>query len=230
MKRIILYTVCCLSAHFLFADESYQESDQRIWHYGFTLGLNSYGFAVTPANPKLIGAQVSTMTPGFTVGILGDLKLNNFFNLRFTPNLDFTTRSISYSDLTSNSTTWLTQDIQSTIIQLPLYIKYRAVWYNRSRPYLIAGGGLDCDLQRSKDVNVLLRPYDFFVAFGVGCDIYFDYFRLSPEFKFCLGMNNVLTPLSARGDLGSLTDDQIRYTKALSRLTSKLFVLTFNFE
>jgi len=230
MKRIIFYIACFLCATSILAEEDYHEADQRTWHYGFTLGINSYGFAVTPTDPKSVGAQVSTMTPGFTVGIIGDLRLNNFFNLRFTPNLNFTERTISYRDYTTNpSSTWKDLLVQSTIIELPLYLKYRSVWYNRSRPYLIIGGGLDCDLQRSKEVNVLLRPYGYFVAFGMGCDIYFDFFRLSPEFKFCLGLNNMLTPMSER-EAGSFTAEQRAYTDVISRLTSKLFVLTFNFE
>jgi hypothetical protein len=175
-----------------------------------------------------VGAQVSSFTPGFTVGIIGDLRLNNFFNLRFTPSLNFTQRTILYRDLTT-ATQWPDQTIQSTFITLPLYIKYRSVWYNRTRPYLIAGAGIDCDLQRGKDVNVYLKTYSPFIAFGMGCDIYFDFFRLSPEFKFCLGMSNVLTPLYDR-NASDLTSEQRRYTDVISRLTSKAFVLTFNFE
>ncbi|MBP1639220.1 MAG: hypothetical protein H6Q17_803 [Bacteroidetes bacterium] len=229
MKRILVILTCsCLFLGNLHAEEDYHEADQRTWHYGFTLGMNSYGFAVTPRNPQLVGAQVSSFTPGFTVGIIGDLRLNNFFNLRFTPSLNFTQRTILYRDLTTG-THWPDQPVQSTFITLPLYLKYRSVWYYRTRPYLIAGGGIDCDLQRGKDVNVYLKTYSPFIAFGIGCDIYFDFFRLSPEFKFCLGMNNVLTPLSSR-NTSDFTSEQRRYTDVISRLTSKAFVLTFNFE
>ncbi len=224
MKRILVILTCsCLFLGNLFAEEDYHEADQRTWHYGFTLGLNSYGFAVTPRNPQLAGAQVSSFTPGFTVGIIGDLRLNNFFNLRFTPSLNFTQRTISYQDLTT-STRWPDQTVQSTFVTLPFYLKYRSVWYYRTRPYLIAGGGIDCDLQRSKDVPVYLKPYSPFIAFGMGCDIYFDFFRLSPEFKFCLGLNNVLSSYDIK------ISGSRQYTDVISRLTSKAFVLTFNFE
>jgi hypothetical protein len=228
MKRIVVIFSCCLLSVSLFAEESFREADQRTWHYGFTLGINGYGFAVTPSNPKSVGAQVSSFSPGFVVGIVGDLKLTTFLNLRFTPQLNFTERTISYYDFTTASR-WTDQAVQSTFVTLPLYIKYRSLWYGRTRPYLIAGGGVDCDLQRGKDVNVYLRTYTPFIAFGMGCDLYFEFFRLSPEFKFCLGLNNVLTPLSAR-EAGSLTEAQKQYTNALYRLTSKAFTLTFNFE
>ena len=228
MKRVVLAILCCLSFFSVFAEEDFREADQRTWHYGFTLGINAYGFAATPVDPKSVGMQVSSFSPGFTVGIIGDLRLNKFFNLRFTPSLNFVQRTISFHDFTTGIN-WDDQIVQSTLITLPVYLKFRSLWYNRSRPYLIAGGGVDCDLQRGKDVSIYLKTYTPFIAFGMGCDIYFDFFRLSPEFKFCLGLNNVLTPLSGRDD-SQLTSDQKKFTNAISRLTSKAFVLTFNFE
>jgi hypothetical protein len=63
----------------------------------------------------------------------------------------------------------------------------------------------------------------------VGCDIYFDFFKLAPELKLALGMNNMLTPLADR-DTGNLTDAEKQYTMALNKLTSRLITLTFNFE
>lgn len=234
MRRVLLVFIACLCVHFLCAEESIYESDQRTWHYGFTLGINAYGFAVTPSNPAQTGAQVSSFSPGFTVGIIGDLRLNKYFNLRFTPSLNFTERTILFRDDPYNSATRTepystAEPLQSTFVSLPLYLKYRSVWHGRSRPYFIAGGGVDCDLQRSKDVDVYLRSYTPFIAFGVGCDIYLDFFRLAPEFKFCLGLNNSLVPLAERNDTG-LTEYQQKLNNALSRLTSKAFILTFNFE
>lgn len=229
MMRFVLVCVWLLWMQSVFAEESIYEADERTWHYGFTLGINSYGFAVTPTNPAQTGAQVSSFSPGFTVGIIGDLRLSKFFNLRFTPSLNFTQRKIMYYDFNSQQSYTTAKPLQSTFVTLPLYLKYRAVWYDRARPYFIAGGGIDCDLQRSRDVDVYLRTYTPFIAFGMGCDIYLDFFRLSPEFKFCLGMNNVLMPLNERGVTG-LSPEQQKLTSVLSRLTSKAFILTFNFE
>ena len=71
--------------------------------------------------------------------------------------------------------------------------------------------------------------FDPFVEFGVGCDIYFSFFKLAPELKFALGMNNMLTTLDQR-DTGLLKESDKVYTQALSKLTSRLVTLTFNFE
>jgi hypothetical protein len=232
MKRILILAGLVLGMVFsVLAQEdanSFREVDQRPWHYGFILGVNAYSFTVTPSTPSLMGAQVSSATPGFTVGILGDLRLSSMFNLRFTPTLNFTDRAISYFDFTSNKQLE-DQIIKSTTIELPLYIKYRSIWYNRTRPYLIAGGGLSFDLMQNKNQPVLLHSNDVFIAFGVGCDIYFDFFRLAPELKFCLGLKDLLIPMDKR-DAGAFSPDEQIFSNSLSHLRSKLFVLTFNFE
>jgi len=64
------------------------------------------------------------------------------------------------------------------------------------------------------------------VEFGFGCDIYLPYFKLCPELKFCFGLADVLEP--DRSDLANPLDRV--YSQALSRATSRLIVLTFNFE
>ena len=70
---------------------------------------------------------------------------------------------------------------------------------------------------------------DYFVEFGGGCTIYLKYFRLSPEIKYSLGFNNVLEPWESRqNDALAPTDD--KFTLAISKLTSRMLTITFNFE
>jgi hypothetical protein len=207
----------------LFAqDNGFREVDDRTWHYGFVLGINAYSFGVTPADVTK-GAQVSSVSPGFTVGMIGDMRLSKYFNLRFVPTLNFTDRIISYEDQTLSPPK---QTVQSSIIDLPIYLKYRSIWYDHSRPYLLFGGGMTYDVGRDNTQFVLLKPSDFYVAVGVGCDFYFNYFRLAPELKFCFGLNNLLTPTSERSNPPSPTT----FTDELSKLTSRVVVLSFNFE
>ena len=208
----------------LFAqDNGFREIDDRPWHYGFVLGINAYSFGVTPTDATK-GAQVSSVSPGFSVGIIGDMRLSKFFNLRFVPTLNFADRTISYQDPALSTTP---QTVKSSIVDLPIYLKYRSIWDGRSRPYLLFGGGITYDLGRDNTQPVLLKPSDFYVAVGVGCDFYFDYFRLAPELKFCFGLNNLLTPSSERTS-GTFGDP--RYSDELSKLTSRVVVLSFNFE
>ena len=97
---------------------------------------------------------------------------------------------------------------------------------NNYRPYLIGGIYGSVDIGRKKGNPILLKSTDFGFEFGLGCDIYLPYFKLCPELKFCFGLVNLLEK-----DRPDLVDQaNIKYTDALSKATSRMVILTFNFE
>ncbi|MDP4238090.1 MAG: porin family protein [Bacteroidota bacterium] len=199
--------------------------DQKLIHFGFSLGINAMDFGVTPRD----SARVSTLKPGFSVGIISDLRLNRYLNLRFTPTLHFGERELLYPFKTGNYSSNSVK-ISSIPICLPIYLKYSAERTGNYRPYLIFGGGVSYDLgtNSSSENPVLLKPIDFYTEFGVGCDIYFSFFKLAPELKYSIGYNDMFTPANKRGS--SISNNQERFSTALSRLTSRMLTLTFNFE
>lgn len=205
--------------------------DEKPFHFGFLLGINAMDFGIVNSlvpeteTGKIYRADVSTLNPGFSVGIISDLRLNRYLNLRFTPGLHFGDRQLSYSvnGIPTNSLS-----VQSVPICIPFYLKYSAERKNNYRPYLIWGGGCSIDLGRKKADPLLLKPLNFYTEFGVGCDLYFPFFKLAPELKFALGLNDILTPLEQR-----TTDVDVaekKFTTSLSTLTSRMITLSFNFE
>lgn len=205
--------------------------DQKLIHFGFSLGMNSMDFAITPSlqdiNGNIYQADVSTLKPGFSVGIISDLRLNRYLNLRFTPTLHFGERELTYRAIGSSVTN--TINITSVPICLPLYLKYSSERKGNYRPYLLWGGGASIDLGRDKAKALLLKPLDIYTEFGVGCDIYFSFFKLCPELKFAVGFNDLFTPLDQR-DAGFISDEDKKFSNALSKLTSRMMTLSFNFE
>ena len=108
----------------------------------------------------------------------------------------------------------------------PLSVKFSALRLNNYRPYLIGGVYGAMDLGRKKGMPVLLKAADFGLEFGIGCDIYLPFFKLCPELKFSFGLVDLL-----QKDRSDLTDkDLIKYPNALSKATSRMVSLTFNFE
>jgi hypothetical protein len=192
--------------------------DDKPIHFGFSLGTNFMDFGVTPSD----SARVGTLKPGFSVGIITDLRLNRYLNLRCTPTLHFGERQLDYLFTTASPS------VISIPITLPFYLKYSAERKDNYRPYVIGGGGMYLNLNRDQTKAIVLQPLDFFTEFGVGCDIYFSFFKLSPELKYSIGFNNMLTPMSQRGN--PTNDNDKKFTTALSKLTSRMLTLTFNFE
>lgn len=222
---------CVLLTFFMFglgssswADGNLPYVDQKLIHFGFSLGINTMNFGVTTTSDT-VNARVSTLKPGFSVGIISDLRLNRYLNLRFTPTLHFGERQLYYTPKKGGDS--LT--ISSIPISLPIYLKYSSERKGNYRPYLIWGGGASIDLARNSENPVLLKPIDFFTEFGVGCDIYFSFFKLCPELKYSIGFNNMFTPLDER-NAGQISADKQRFSTTISKLTSRMLTLTFNFE
>jgi hypothetical protein len=225
-KRLLLLMLIAISANTLHAQNSYH-GDDKFLHFGFSLGMNTMDFGITPSlqtiDGKIYQVDVSTLKPGFSVGIVSDMMLSRYLNLRFTPTLHFGERELSYNPTLEPIV------VPSVPITIPLYVKLSSERYGNLRPYLIGGGGAYIDLGRDNENPLMLKPLDLFIEFGVGCDIYFSFFKLAPELKFAFGYNNMLMPIDQR-DTGFLNPADHVYTNALSKLTSRFVTLTFNFE
>ncbi len=231
--------------------------DKRI-HFGFTIGVNTtdFGFdhySILSKNPKFVPeeingvqltgteavrADISTLTPGFTVGIVSNLRLSESFDLRFLPGMSFGERKLMYTISLTNDGNYKElpvldmnntdnrnyYSIKSTFLDFPLLLKYKSFRMNNQRPYLIAGGALRIDISKTgKEDLVRLKPFNTSLEAGVGWDSYLQFFRLSTELKVSFGLNNVL-------DVGPKSTQSQVYTNALSRLSSNMFILSFHFE
>ena len=210
--------------------------DERPVHFGFSFGMNLMDLTVTPSmlpcgpNGEVLQARVSSLLPGFSVGVIGDVRLNRYFNLRLHPTFHFGQRTLSYKldGADKKDPIAYKTDVVSMPITVPLYVKFNADREWNGRPYLLAGGGVSFDVGRDKERYVLTKFFDYFVEFGVGCELYFSFFKLSPELKFSIGLNDALMPVEQRPEL---RDESVKfYTNAISRLGTRMITLSFNFE
>lgn len=211
--------------------------DDKIIHFGFSLGMNLMTFGVTdseiPIQGEIYHARVSNLMPGFSVGFISDVRICRYLNLRFCPGLSFSQRTISY--VTESGTPVRSQsgqfkdkiDILSIPISIPLYLKFSAMREKNYRPYVIAGGGFEYNVYRDAEQPILLKGPDYFVEIGFGCDLYFRWFKFCPQISYKIGFANILTPADQNI---YLTPDNRFYSTALSRLTSRMLCITFNFE
>ena len=95
MKRILAVLLCLLSAYGMMAQERKLQHrpyiDQRRFHYGFLFGvhmqdleLKNNGY-VDPETGEQWYADVDNYSPGFSVGVLGEMRLNTYLSLRLVP-------------------------------------------------------------------------------------------------------------------------------------------------
>ncbi len=222
---------CCLSA---VAQEPRIQNrpyiDQRLLHYGFFVGLNMMDMEfqnngyVDPTTGQQWYSEVDSYQPGFSVGVLGELKLNQTLSLRVLPTIHFGQKHVVFHEQTTGRDS--TQNIKSTYVTLPIHLKIAAPRYNNFRPYATVGVAPSIDLTTRKHQALLTERMDCFIEIGGGCDFYLPYFKLIPELKFCFGLRDIL--VHDRNDL--IDESLLKYTKAIDKASSRMIVLTFYFE
>lgn len=205
-------------------------ADMRRWHLGFSIGAHAEDIRFT--HNGLITdegeewrIEQPDYQPGFCVNGLIDLRLNEYFALRFSPGMYFGSRDIRMKNLTDGMTE--RQNIKSTFVVMPLDLKYAAKRYRNCRPYMVTGLMPAFDVSKKRGDFIKTKATDCFVSVGMGCDFYLPYFKLIPELKFCFGLGDILCH-----DRPDLQDDpgKLKFTQSISKAVSKMIVLTFYFE
>lgn len=206
--------------------------DDRVWHYGFLVGLNIQDMSLANNGLPYINngvveywyADIPEYTPGFSVGVLGELKANDWLSVRMIPTMHFGDKKVVFKEQRSGKV--VEQYIKSTYISVPIDLKISASRFNNYRPYVVTGLAPSFDLTVKKGKELLVKRSDLMFEVGMGIDLYYPFFKMIPELKFCFGLDNVLE--KTRNDLtdGSL----LKYSNALDKAQSSMIVLTLYFE
>lgn len=203
--------------------------DQRRLHFGFSIGthiqdLRFVNRGEAEENGETWYAEVPGFSPGFNVGLVGDLYLCEYLNLRFTPTMHFGNKNIVLREEVSDARR--TVNVKSNYLSMPVSLKYGAKRLNNYRPYILTGVSPTLDLAKKKNDLLRLKPYDTYLEIGLGCDIYLPFFKLIPELKFCFGLGNMLE--KKRNDLQDPLD--YKFTRSQKKIASQMVVLSFYFE
>ncbi len=234
-KSLILFLIFSTFATFAQVAEvkNNPEYDEKPVHFGYTLGLNFMDFSIgrKTINNKdsSLYADVGQLIPGFQVGMISDYRLGEYFNLRFLPSFNFGQRNLVYTVIKGNKKTFnYVEKIESSMLDFPVSIKYKAKRINNYRPYLIAGGSFRYDLASKTKFDetltdyVLLKKYDVYYEFGFGIDYYLPYFKLSTELKLSEGLLDVLNHTPYVG--------QEQYVNSIVKLNSRIIMFSVHFE
>ena len=139
--RRILYIICAL----IEALNSFsQQSDgygvnlpkyyKRKINYGFTIAGNNCDFRLNPKPNSVFPDTVigesrykvktvySIPLKGFAIGMVSDVRINEYVRLRFTPNISFASRKIQYSLATADRDSFkvFEKSVESVFLIFPL--------------------------------------------------------------------------------------------------------------
>ena len=232
-KKSFLILGFCLLGNMLFAQRQKVKNqpygDYKLYHFGITVGMNFQDMiltnsGITTEDGETWFATIPNYSPGLTVGLISDLFLNPYMNLRFSPSLSFGDKSYEFVEQESDGR--FKTNLRSNYLMAPLDLKIRSMRLNNYRPYIIAGAYAAIDLGIKKDEPLLLKPMNYGITIGLGCDFYLPIVKIAPEIRFCFGLNNVVE--NNRIDLTDFSF--LKYSNAISRGMSRMIIFTFNFE
>lgn len=151
-------------------------------------------------------AVSSPTSAGFGIGFVVNSNLTPNLDVRVTPTLVFNDRLLNYYYVdpgTYNPGNVLTQrKVQATLIDFPVALKLKSDRLMNFRAYMLGGLKYSLDLASGKKTNdaaaapvdKLIKNKKSFLSYeaGIGFDIYFEYFKMSPEVKVSYSFNDIL--------------------------------------
>ena len=249
MKRFSLLLICLAATALGVVAQTRKPQhkpyiDLRPMHFGISIGLNMQDVEMKNVGPylmdmgeglepteQLVLCDADTWNPGFSVGVVADMRLSQHIALRVTPSMHFGSKRLTFRNMYDLNDAGRpieeTQDMKNTYIALPISLKFSAERFNNHRPYVLAGIAPMINLTGKDQDYLQLKRYDTMVEVGLGCDFYLPFFKLIPELKFCYSLTNSLNASHAN----ELTDINRRvFSQSVSEAHTKMFVLTFYFE
>jgi len=158
----------------------------------------------------------SPLSVGFGLGFVVNRRISENFDVRVTPSLIFSDRVVRYeyepapvmSQPSENNIipptfpTSLDKKVQATMFEIPVGLKIKSNRLNNFRVYWLGGAKYSMDIASKKKtfdegetpINKLLKNKRNYLSYetGIGFDLYFEYFKMSPELKVSYSMRDIL--------------------------------------
>lgn len=224
--------------------------DFQKFSWGFYLNGNllDYKLVLHPRYGMNVNENLVTTKSSFSfgAGLIGKLRLNDYFDLRIEPGLQFSERELQFNTDSNyqfaNGTLSnppfvpiaLTAEdklrkVKSTLVDVPVLVELHGNrWYN-SRPYMAAGVNYIMNLQSnsaSEDDNLQgtfrSTTHNFAWSAEIGVQFYFSRFKLTPAVRGTFFMNNEMVADNA--------GTPPYWASAISTAQTRAFMFILKFE
>ncbi len=196
--------------------------------WGYFLGMNNYDY-----NFDYISDTYDIQTEksfGFNVGLIGNFRISDYFDIRFEPGLIMSNRNLVFNPLQFGEFEYNEnlhfREIKSTYIHFPMLLKISSKRVNNFKPYLLAGISTALNLsskEKSVDDNSLgqfrTKKNVFFYELGFGIDLYLEWFKFSPSIRGVFAIsdehvddNDPLSPWTSNIDFMKTSGILINFT------------------
>lgn len=194
-----------LSSAQLFTREKVQNNqnmDKKLLSYGYYFGINTLDFKFDYNRNE--GDLQTEKATGFNVGLVGDVRINDYINLRLEPGLVISSRNIIYPEnyfegIPDTRPADFLREIKSTYVYVPLLLRLSTKRVNNIKPFITFGIASALNLSSNQD-----NPEDnsggefrskknmMFYDIGFGIDFYLYWFKFTPSIRGVFAMNEEL--------------------------------------
>lgn len=198
--------------------------DKAFLNWGYFLGINQYDFKFDykPGQDDIL----VTKSLGFSVGLIGEMRINDHLDLRFEPGLFYTRRDLMFPGFTEQRDFF--REVKSTYIHFPLLLKVSAKRLNNFKPFVIGGFSTSVNLSsnaESPDDNnsgdFRMNKNTYYYELGFGIDFYLYYFKFSPSIRGVFALND---------ELVRDFDPNSPWTGGVSQMSTRGIFINFTFE
>jgi len=207
------------------------DHDSKKYYLGIGFLYNNSHFQVS-AHPKFLQSDsVLYVNPlnsgGFGVSGMFTFHVADHLEFRFAfPEFIFSSNSISYHVKypPDGEQILATKQIQSLLLGFPAQVKFLSDRIGNFRVYMMGGVNYRYDLASNSSARkaenlVKLSSSDFSVEAGLGFQIYFPVFILSPELKISEGLKNIHS-----------RDPSLQYSNVIDKIKSRQIIFSIIFE
>ncbi len=232
-RHIIYILLCLLPFQDSYAQKiglNMPEHDDKAYYFGITFGLNfsSYRIKYTKSfaeNDTFMQVQTS-FSPGFNLGLMGNLRINSFIDLRFVPSLSFADKKLkmTLTDAAGGNDSTSERSVEAIYMHLPLQVKFKSDRINNFRFYGLVGYKFDIDMaanarSRRQDEFLKVKAFDMGYELGAGFEFYYPNFIFSPEIKLSQGLMNQ-----------QFKDAKLPLSNAIDQINTRTIVISIHLE
>ncbi|MBU2903576.1 MULTISPECIES: porin family protein [Arenibacter] len=172
-----------------------ENEDKPLLNWGYFLGFNQYDFKFEYKDdlPDILVDK----SFGFNVGLIGELRLNKFLDLRFEPGLHYNQRNLGFPGFDNERDA--IREVKSTYINFPLLLKVSTKRLGNWKPFLVGGASTSLNLgsnEQSLDDNssatFRMKKTTYYYEMGFGIDFYLEYFKFTPSIRGVFAINDEL--------------------------------------
>lgn len=201
-----------------------ENKDKKFLNYGYYLGLNQYDFKFDYKNNT--GDILVQKSYGFNVGLIGEMRVNEFLDVRIEPGLAYSARTLGFPGFDNEQDA--IREVKSTYINFPLLLKVNTRRIGNWKPFLLGGASASLNLgsnETSLDDNSAgtfrMKKWVYNYELGFGIDFYLEYFKFTPSIRGIFAITD---------ELVRDNDPNSAWTGNIAAMKTRGLFINFTFE